>query len=129
MTTTEIIKDLCEKYGISVRKLESDLGLSNGSIKKDANMRGDRLLAIAKYFNVSMEYLMGSESLVWNPKSQEMFKPNDEERYYLNDDTEDIAQFLFENPEYKVLFDASRKLKKEDISKALKAVGIFIDEE
>ena len=36
-------------------------------------------------------------------------------QYYLNDDARDMAQFLFENPEYKVLFDASRKVKKEDI--------------
>ena len=35
--------------------------------------------------------------------------------YYLNDDTRQLAQFMFENPEYKVLFDASRKVKKEDI--------------
>lgn len=35
--------------------------------------------------------------------------------YYLNDDARDLAQFLFDNPEYKVLFDASRKVKAEDI--------------
>ena len=33
----------------------------------------------------------------------------------LNDDARELAQFMFENPEYKVLFDASRKVKKEDI--------------
>ena len=37
------------------------------------------------------------------------------ESYYLNYDARDLAQFLFDNPEYKVLFDASRKIKKEDI--------------
>ena len=35
--------------------------------------------------------------------------------YYLDDDARDMAQFLYENPDYKVLFDASRKVKKEDI--------------
>ena len=35
--------------------------------------------------------------------------------YYLDDDARDMAQFLYENPNYKVLFDASRKVKKEDI--------------
>ena len=35
--------------------------------------------------------------------------------YYINDDARELVQFLFENPEYKVLFDASRKVKKEDI--------------
>ena len=37
------------------------------------------------------------------------------EAYYLNDDAREIAQFLFENPDYKVLFDASRKVRKEDL--------------
>ena len=37
--------------------------------------------------------------------------------YYLNEDAREMAQFLFDNPDYKVLFDASRKVKKEDIEK------------
>lgn len=36
--------------------------------------------------------------------------------YYFNEDARELAQFMFENPEYKVLFDASRKVKKEDIA-------------
>lgn len=39
----------------------------------------------------------------------------EDNHYYLNDDTRQLAQFMFENPEYKVLFDASRKVKKQDI--------------
>ena len=35
--------------------------------------------------------------------------------YYIDDEARNLAQFIFENPEYKVLFDASRKVKKEDI--------------
>lgn len=35
--------------------------------------------------------------------------------YYLNDDARELAEFMFANPEYKVLFDASRNVKKEDI--------------
>ncbi len=38
------------------------------------------------------------------------------DHYYLNEDAREMAQFMFENPEYKVLFDASRKVKKEDIA-------------
>ena len=40
---------------------------------------------------------------------------DDAKPYYLNDDAREIAQFLFENPDYKVLFDASRKVRKEDL--------------
>ena len=40
---------------------------------------------------------------------------DDRPAYYFDPDARDLAQFLFDNPEYKVLFDASRKVKKEDI--------------
>ena len=43
------------------------------------------------------------------------FSFNAQEQYYLDDDAREMAQFMFENPEYKVLFDASRKVSKEDI--------------
>ncbi len=35
--------------------------------------------------------------------------------YYLYDDAKELAEFLYTNPEYKVLFDATRKVKKDDI--------------
>lgn len=38
------------------------------------------------------------------------------ETYYLNDEAREIAEFLFKSPEYKVLFDASRKIKPADIA-------------
>ena len=37
------------------------------------------------------------------------------EQYYINKDARDLAEFLHKNPKYKVLFDASRKVKPEDI--------------
>jgi hypothetical protein len=33
----------------------------------------------------------------------------------MNNDTSEIAQFLFDNPEYKVLFEVSMKVRPEDI--------------
>lgn len=35
--------------------------------------------------------------------------------YYLNEDAKEFAEFLYTNPEYRVLFDATRKVKKDDI--------------
>lgn len=37
------------------------------------------------------------------------------QQYYLDAEAKEYAQFLFDNPEYRVLFDASRKVKPEDI--------------
>ncbi len=73
MKHTEVIRELCAQKGISIAKLEKDLGLGNGTIasSKSSYMRSDRLKAIADYFNVSMEYLMTGEepeSLVPDPQ-------------------------------------------------------------
>ena len=35
--------------------------------------------------------------------------------YYFDKDAAKAAQFLYENPEYKILFDATRNVKKDDI--------------
>lgn len=103
----ERFETLRKEKGISQGKLEKELGFSNGSISKWKNSTptAERLQKIADYFDVSVQYLMTGEE----------DSPNETPHYYLDDDARDLAQFMFENPEYKVLFDASRKVKKEDI--------------
>lgn len=105
MTLFERIEWLRNSRGISQGKLEKELGFSNGSISKWKNStpNPERLKKLADYFGVSVEYLMTGE------------EKEGGEAYYINDDAREMAQFMFENPEYKVLFDASRKVKKEDI--------------
>ena len=66
--------------------------------------RMGKVQMLADYFNINKSDLI-----------EEKKEHPEDAHYYLNDDTRQIAQFMFENPEYKVLFDASRKVKKEDI--------------
>lgn len=42
-------------------------------------------------------------------------KGNQNSSYYLYDDAKELAEFLYTNPEYRVLFDATRRVKKDDI--------------
>lgn len=58
MEIIDRVKQLCSEKGIALYTLESALGFGNGSIAKTKNMSADRLYAIAKYFHVSMEYIM-----------------------------------------------------------------------
>lgn len=58
------VLDLCERNGTKVGTLERVTSLSNGTIKKwndDSVPNGQTLEAIADYFGVSVDYLLGRE--------------------------------------------------------------------
>ena len=103
MTVYERIENLRKAEGISQGKLEKELGFSNGSISKwkTSMPTTDRLQKIADRYNVSLEYLMTGE------------EKEGAETYYLNDETREIAQEIFENPDLRSLFDMSRKMPPE----------------
>ena len=60
-STFEIVKDLCEKQGISLNTLEDKLKLGKNSLYglKRNHPSAERLQQIADYFNVSTDYLLG----------------------------------------------------------------------
>lgn len=92
-------QEMADKLNIS----RSTIGMyETGAREPDYNT----LELIADFFNVDIDYLLGrTDKTTALPESV----------YYLNDDARELAEFMFQNPEYKVLFDASRKVKKEDI--------------
>lgn len=56
------IKTLCKSYGITVKKLEEDLGFGHSSINKWESLSSpsiDKVIKVATYFNVSVDYLLG----------------------------------------------------------------------
>ena len=56
------IKQLCSRKGITIAKLEFDLGFGNSSIKKwekSSSPSIDKIVKVATYFDVSIDYLMG----------------------------------------------------------------------
>lgn len=59
----QILENLCKSRNTSISALEKTLNMSNGSLKKGGRINCDRLLQIANYFDVSMEYLMGVEEI------------------------------------------------------------------
>ena len=60
-STFEIVKDLCEKQGISLNTLEDKLKLGKNSLYglKRNQPSAERLQQIADYFNVSTDYMLG----------------------------------------------------------------------
>lgn len=75
--------------------------------------RMGKVQLLADYFHISKSDLLEEHT-------QESDTP-----YYLNEDAREMAQFLFDNPDYKVLFDASRKVKKEDILRVKQMIDLM----
>ncbi len=61
MTTFETIRSLCSERGISINDLENALGYSKNTLYrlKTQNPGADKLEALADYFDVSTDYLLG----------------------------------------------------------------------
>lgn len=103
----EMLKYLRMRENLSQSELADKLGVAKSTIsmyevgKREPDF--ETLEAIADFFNVDMNFLLGKDG-------------SENDTYYLNDEVRELAQFMFKNPEYKVLFDASRKVKKEDIA-------------
>lgn len=64
MSLVEKIKELCKNYKTSIPKLERELGLGHGSMYNwDTNSPSiDKVLRVADYFKVSINFLIGRAS-------------------------------------------------------------------
>ncbi len=65
MNSVERVKNLCKERGIPVSRLEKELGFANGYISqlRKGVFPSNRLVEIAEYFGVSVDYLVsGTEA-------------------------------------------------------------------
>ena len=106
----EIFEKLCDARGITPYRFCKECDVSSSTIstwKKAGSLaRPELAKKVCDYFEVSLDYLMtGKEADL-------------EEGYYANPETAQIAQEIFENKELRLLFDASRNAKPEDLKLA-----------
>lgn len=107
----EKIQELCDDRGIAITALEKELGWGRGSIgklKKGGSTSTDRLQALAEYFQVSADFLLEV------PNSGQ----ENDTGWYINKETAKAAQEAFEDPNMRILFDAARGSRPEDIQMA-----------
>lgn len=113
-------KEYARIFSKNLRRIAYNAGKSQADISKDLKIskatvsswmngtrvpRMDSVDLLCHYFNVKRADLMEDRG----------DDPVEDEPFYMDDDARDLAQFLFENPEYKVLFDGVRKVRKEDL--------------
>ena len=104
------------ELGLSYQELSDLTGINKSTLQRYETgfikkVPINQVQIIAKALNVTPGYLMGWEN------------DNENQTYYLNPEGAKMAQEIYDNPQYKVLFDATKKLKPESIKEVMK----FID--
>lgn len=108
--------DVCRATGISQSTMSNWKKRRNALSTKNARL-------VARYFGVTVEYLMGGEdpNAVKFDESKiiRAYHATQEsttgKKYYFDDETAEIAQYLYENEGQRILFEASRGSKPEDL--------------
>ena len=103
----EIFLKLLKAKGCSAYQVSKATGIAQSTLSDWKNgksiPKADKIQKIADFFGVSAEYLMtGNEG-------------EEGKKYYLNDETAEMAQKLFESRELRVLFDAAQDATPEDL--------------
>ena len=114
----------------NLRRIMYDKGLSQADLARalDINkatvsswMNGTRIPRLHKIDSIAEILGVNREDIV----GKELKEPSEEKPYYLNEETAKIAQEAYDNPELRMLFDASRNSRPEDIRLAIEMLKRF----
>ena len=104
----EMFDKLLQMNGVSAYKVAKETGISSATLSDwklgRSTPKLDKLQKIADYFNVGVDYLMNND-----------VEKEENNYYYLNDETRKIAQEAFENKDMRMLFDVARGIKPEKL--------------
>ena len=116
MTTGERIKSAREDKDILQQELANVINMNVSVLSRIEKgirpIRDDELVRIARALQVSTDYLLGTEK----------DKLMSADGYYHDPEVASIANEMKENPDIRVLFDATRGLKKESIEEVRRFV-------
>lgn len=102
----DMLKYLRMRNNLSQSELADKLGVSKSTVsmyevgKREPDF--ETLEAIADFFNVDMNFLLGKTGCETSD-------------YYINEETAQMAQEIFENKELRLLFSAARDASPEDL--------------
>lgn len=115
MTKGQRIRQRREELNIGQTELADKLKISKQTLYKYeadivTNIPSDKIEEIARALDCTPDYIMG-----WN----------DNEGYYINEETAKEAQRVFSDPDTRMLFDAARDAKPENIRFAAEMLKKF----
>ena len=103
----EIFEKLLNEHGVTAYRVAKETGVTTATLTSwkqgKYTPKPEKMQKIADYFGVSLTYLMTGE------------EKENEERYYINDETAQVAQEIFENKELRALFDVQKDMAPDDL--------------
>lgn len=114
------IKMYCKLRGVSLNQLEGDCGLGKGYVSKldKSSPNIKKLEKIADYLRVDLNSLVYGRQESSDRVSSSGIESTDGTKWYFSDDTARLAQEVHDNPDLRVLFDAARDSRPEDLKMA-----------
>ncbi|WP_427112962.1 helix-turn-helix domain-containing protein [Megasphaera sueciensis] len=113
-TTAKRLKEALDMRGLKQTDLAQLTGLPKSAISQyisgKIEPKQDKLYILAKTLNVDVLWLMGIDS-----STNKQDGCSDKTLYYNDPEVAALAEALRTNPNGRILFDASKNLKKEDI--------------
>ena len=113
----EIFAKLLEEKGLKAADVTRATGIKSPVFsewkKGKSKPNTEKMIKIANFLGVSVEYLTTGK------------EPEINEEYYLNKETAQVAQEIFENKELRALFDVQRDMDPEDL-KALHNMALAL---
>lgn len=102
---SENLRYYIKQSGKNQSMIAAEMGVSRGTFSDWVNgrvyPRMNKVEMLAEYFGIN--------------KSDLVEEKNENNDYYLNKEVANLAQELYDNPDARALFSASRKLSKDDI--------------
>ena len=103
----EIFEKLLKAHNVTAYRVSKETGIATATLTQWKNgssiPKTDKLQKIADFFGVSLYYLTTGE------------EKEDEPKHYLNDETAEIAQEIFENKELRMLFDTAKNASSKNL--------------
>ena len=113
----EIFAKLLEEKGLKAADVTRATGIKSPVFsewkKGKSKPNTEKMIKIANFLGVSVEYLTTGK------------EPEINDKYYLNEETAQVAQEIFENKELRALFDVQRDMEPEDL-KALHNMALAL---
>ena len=111
MAFKDMLKYFRERAGLSQGELAKSLGLSTSTIsmyevgRREPNFEIEE--KIADFFNTDLNTLRGND-----------IEPRYSNDYYLDPETRELAELLHSDSNYRILFDAAKDSRPEDLQRA-----------